>query len=128
MRAKALGVAVVAMVCLTGVSATLKEASATLEAANISPFMTRVAKLIDSGFGDGESNEIVRLITSMKADDEIVREFTVKCDGRETPLGIHIIIGARESVGLAFLTSPELADRIQRERNAFLDELDKGHP
>jgi hypothetical protein len=125
MRAAVLGLMAGMLISSSATSVTLKEASSTFESAQVAPFMARVSKLIDSGFGPAESEGIVQLITSMKADDESVRDFTVKYAGRETLLRIQIVIGPRESARLAFFTSPELADRIQRERNIFLDESDR---
>jgi hypothetical protein len=130
MRATALGLVAGMMISSTfsatpGASETLKEASSTFEAALIAPFMHRVSTVIESGFGPGESESIVALITSLKPGDEGDRDFAVRYAGRETTLHVHVVVGPGESAKIAFLTSPELADRIRKERNILLDDLDK---
>jgi hypothetical protein len=106
-------------------SETLKEASSTFEAALIAPFMHRVSTVIESGLGPGESESIVALIARLKPGDEGNREFTVRYAGRETTLHVHVVVGPGESAKIAFLTSPEPADRIRKERNFLPDDLDK---
>ena len=125
---RVLGILVVGVMSLSGYSATtatLKEASSRFAVENVAPFLGRVSKLIDSGFGSAECDAIAQTITSMKADDELSREFSVKYNESETPFRIQLVMGVGDSANVAFFTSPALADRIQKEMAAFLDELDK---
>src|SRR4249920_584307 len=88
MRAWALGLLAVIMLGTTASSETLKEASITLDEENVKPFMERLTQVIDGGFGPGERDSLAKLIDGMKPDDELLRELSVKFDGREVPLRI----------------------------------------
>jgi hypothetical protein len=125
MRVWALGLLAVIMLGTTALSETLKEASITLDEGDVKPFMERLTQVIDGGFGPGERDSVAKLIDGMKPDDEMLRELSVKFDGREVPLRIYAVMGPHRDAKVAFFTSPELADRIQKERNVFLDALDR---
>jgi len=75
--------------------------------------------------GPGQRDGVAKLIDGMKPDDELFWQFSVTYDGRAIPLRVHAVMGHRRDAAVDFLTSPELADRIQLERNVFLDKLDQ---
>lgn len=125
MRSWALGLMAAMTIAASGNAETLREASITLDEANVRPFFDRLTTVIDGGFGPGERDGTSKMIDGMKAGDERGRQFSVKYEGREVPLRIHAVMGSGRAARVEFLTSPELAHRIQKERNIFLDALDR---
>src|SRR5262245_8506266 len=123
---RALGSCLLAVaLAATAVSAEMiKESSITLDGDNIKPFLDRLTQIIDGGFGSGERDAVVKAIEKLEPDAAGLRDFSVKYAGREVPLRLMLI---RRPLGaeIRFYTSPELSDRIQKERNVFLDELDR---
>jgi hypothetical protein len=103
----------------------LAEASSRFGTANVAPFLARVSKLIDSGFGPAECDPIVSFVGSMKVDDELLREFSVKFEGEEVEFRIHAVMGVHDSLRLSFFTAPSLAGTIRKEMAAFSGERDK---
>lgn len=125
MRTWAFRLMAVVMIVAAGHTETLKESSITLDEGNVRPFFDRLTTVVDGGFGAGERDGMAKMIDGMKPGDELGRQFSVKYDGREVPLRIHAVMGSGRAARVEFLTSPELASRIQKERNVFLDELDR---
>lgn len=125
MRAWAFGLLAAVTIATTGYAQTQKEASITLDEGNVRPFLDILTTVIDGGFGPGERDGMAKLIDGMKPDDGQWRSFSVKYDGREVPLRISAVMGPRRAARIDFLTSPELANRIQKEKNIFLDDLDR---
>lgn len=125
MRAWACRLLSVILIATPVLSDTLKEASIALDEADVKPFMERLTHVIDGGFGPGERDAVAQMVDDMKPDDVRGREYSVKFEGREVPLRVDVRMGPKRAADIRFFTSPELADRIQKERNIFLDELDR---
>jgi hypothetical protein len=113
------------VIATIGSAEVLQEWSVTLDEDDIRPFFDRLTSVIDAGFGTVERDEMAKLIASLKAGDEGARRFPVKFDGSTAPLRIRAVMGSHRAARIEFSTSPELADRIRKEGNIFLDELDR---
>jgi hypothetical protein len=100
---------------------TMKEASARFDLEDVAPVFSRIAKLIDSGFGQAECDAVVTVVKSLKVDDEFSRAFVVKVEGVRVEFDVHAVMGPRLSPKLVVLTSPDLANRVQNEMNVYLD-------
>jgi len=100
----------------------LKEASTSFDLEHVAPFLDRVVKMIDSGFGPKERNVLVQMVSSMKVEEERTREFNITYHGQGTTLRIHVFMDDVDSPDIAFFTAPELAQRIQQEIEVFFDE------
>ena len=110
--------------CRPSPAAMLKEASATCDVNEVRSILGRVGKRIDSGFGPPERDEIAERVESMKTDDELTRDLSVKAGGAEIDFRVHVVMGPRDTPRISFTTSPNLANEIQQDMNGFLDERD----
>jgi len=105
-----------------GSSVDLKEAGTNFDADLVAPFLDRVAKLIESGFGAEERNSVVQMVASMKVDEERTREFNISYRGQKALLRMHVFLDDVDAPDIAFFTVPELADAISEEISEFFDE------
>lgn len=101
----------------------MQEASGNFDLENVQPFLKRLKPLIDTGFSDGEIDQIQKSLESMDVDDEIDFEFPIKVKGQSLVLKIHVFMDDIESPDIAFFAAPKLADKINEEMQRFFDEL-----
>jgi hypothetical protein len=105
-------------------SASLKEASVTCDVSDVRSLLGRIGKRIDSGFGPPERDDIAARVESMKVDDELTRDLSVKAGGAEIAFTVHVVMGPDDTPRISFFTALDLAIDIQQDMNGFLDERD----
>src|ERR1700693_1036498 len=102
----------------------LVESSMNFDLSNIRPFLYRVAGWIQSGFGEPEISQVVRLAERMKHDDEQELTFNIRHQGQAAELRIRIFMDDIAAPDLYFFSPPALADKITTELRLFADEND----
>jgi hypothetical protein len=103
----------------------LEEASSNFEAEDIVPLFTRIAKLIDRGFGEKQIEEVRVLASSLAVEEEKTLVFKIRSDRTKTVLSVTILMSDVDSPDVTIRTSPRLAQRIQEAMVAFQNERDR---
>ena len=101
----------------------LHEASMNFDLDTLQSFLPRVERLVDSGFGPVESDQIMDLARTLEVGAEARREFQVVHGGQGVVLRIQVVMDDLEAPDVYFFTSEELAKAIGDEMIAFGDEL-----
>ncbi len=95
------------------------------DTSGVRPFLERLEDLLEDGFGDPEIQDVMEVIDTLAVDDETEVRYEVMFAGEDVPLRIRIYMDDIDSPDIAFVTSPDLADRIQEEMVEYAEEL--GH-
>jgi uncharacterized protein Smg (DUF494 family) len=103
----------------------MAEASMNFDTSGVRPFLERLEDLLEDGFGDPEIQDVMEVIDSLAVDDETEVKYDITFAGEELPLRIRIYMEDIDSPAIAFVTAPDLADRIQEEMAEYAEEL--GH-
>lgn len=101
----------------------LSEVSMNFDLDTLTPFLSRVSGLVDSGFGEPEITELMAEVSSMAVDAEKQRTYSVIHAGRSTPLEVRVFMDDVDAPDVAFFTSPTLAEAIGQEMMKFAEEL-----
>jgi len=96
----------------------LQEVSMSVGAADVRPFLERVARHIDSGFGGPEIAQVEELIRGLDVDEDGQLDFSVLHQGRNGPLTIVVKLEDAGAPDLHFFAAPALASSIQDEMQA----------
>ena len=96
----------------------LQEVSMSVGAADVRPFLERVARHIDSGFGEPEIGKVEELIRSLDVEEDGQLDFTVLHQGRTGNLTVAVRLLDVNAPDLHFLAAPALAAAIDGEMKA----------
>jgi len=101
-----------------------QESSSNFDIENVRPFLERVSRLIESGFGETEILQVCAVIDAMEHDEEKEREFPIGYAGIACHLRVGIFMDEVDTPDIHFFTTPELALQIDDEMEKFFDELE----
>jgi hypothetical protein len=101
----------------------MAEASMGFDTSTVRPFLERLEVLLEDGFGDPEIQDVMEVIDSLAVDDETEVRYDITFAGEEFPLRIRIFMNDIDSPDIGFITSPDLADRIQEEMTEYAEEM-----
>ena len=101
----------------------MAEASMSFDTSAVRPFLERLEDLLEDGFGDPEMQDVMEVIDSLAVDDETEVRYDVHFAGEDVPLRIRIYMDGIDSPDIAFITAPDLADRIQEEMTEYQEEM-----
>jgi hypothetical protein len=99
------------------------EASTDLTFAQVRPFLERLVPLIDSGFASSEIAEVDRMVRRLRLNQADGLEFPIEFAGKETTLIIEVFMDDIDTYAVYFLTTPDLAERIDRQMQRFLEAM-----
>ena len=96
------------------------EASMNFDTAQVRPFLARLkAKLLP----DLDVDKLARFISATQVEQERATRITVHIDGRAEAIEVRVFMDDIDAPDLAFRTaSPELAEAIDRQMEAFAEE------
>jgi len=97
----------------------LQETSWNFEVEELPDFLSRVATLVDSGFGESEIRQVQTIAESMPIDSNKQLDFPIDFKGVSTSLKITLFMDELEIPEVKFLTHTDLAGAIERAMNAF---------
>jgi len=86
-------------------------------------FLPRVERLVESGFGPVESDQVMSLVKTLDLGAEAQREFQIVYGGQSVVLRIQVVMDDIEAPDVSFFTSQQLAEAIGDEMVSFGDEL-----
>jgi hypothetical protein len=101
----------------------MAEASMSFDTSAVRSFLERLEDLVEDGFGDPEIGDVMEVIDSLAVDDEWEVRYEVTFAGEDLPLRIRIIMNGIDHPEVAFITAPDLADRIQEEMHEYEEEM-----
>lgn len=101
----------------------LHEASMNFDMATLRAFLPRVERLVDSGFGPVEADQIMSLASTLDVDAEAQREFQVVYKGQRVILRVQVVMDDIEAPDVYFFTSEQLAKAIGEEMISFGQKL-----
>jgi hypothetical protein len=88
---------------------------------HVGAVLRQVSKLFDAGFQRREADELAHQIDGLKADQPRVWDYQVAWQGSSHPLKIRALIDDLGNVDLDFSTTPDLAPRIRRGVDGYLN-------
>jgi hypothetical protein len=100
----------------------LHEFSTNFDADLVRPFLERVQRLIESGFGAGEVEQVCQVVATLPHDQERTLEFQVQHAGSVTPFRIQVFMDDIAAPDIYFFTSAMLARQIDVEFDRFTTE------
>jgi hypothetical protein len=100
----------------------LHEASMNFDTENVPLFLTRIAKLVESGFGTSEAERVLQDLKDLSPDQEAMSEFQVVFRGESVALKVKIVLDDIDAPNLCFFSSKAVADAIQQEMIRFAEE------
>jgi hypothetical protein len=99
-----------------------EEASMNIDIENLKPFLLRIVSFMEKGFSTDEIDKVMALAHLPHDSDEEIG-FSVVFQGQQTPLIIRVFMDDIQNPDIYFFTSPQLAERISKEFEAFCEEL-----
>ena len=87
------------------------------DGAEVRPFLMRVARRIDGGFGEPELAQVEEMIRGLDVEEDGQVDFTVLHQGQSGPLTIAVRLLDENAPDIHFLAAPALAAAIQEEIN-----------
>jgi hypothetical protein len=103
--------------------AELAEASTNFDLDDLPPFLTRVSRLVEAGFGRREIDRLLRLVGRLDHDEEGGREFIVRRNGQSVIMRISFFMDDVAAPDTYVFTTPDLAAAIQQEMRRYSEEL-----
>lgn len=100
----------------------LEEFSANFDLVNVEPFLDRVSKLTDTGFGKEEIRQVTKTLSKMKPDEESDLEFSVTFEGHQEKIKLHLFLDDIDAPDLYFFTSHALSKKIEKQYITFTEE------
>ncbi len=91
---------------------------------HVGAVLRQVSKLFESGFQRPQADQLAREIDALKADQPKVWDFQVAWQGGSRPLRIRALLDDLGNVDLDFSTTPDLAPRIRRGVDGYLNSRD----
>ena len=101
----------------------LHEASMNFDPDTLRAFLPRIERLVESGFGPVESDQVMRLVSTLDVDEEAQLEFQVVYGGQSVVLRIQAVMDDIQAPDVYFFTGEQLAKAIGDEMIAFGEEL-----
>jgi len=89
-----------------------EEASTYFESDQVPGFLSQVSALVDSGFGEAETGEVLNLVETIEIDHKESLIFPIEYSGDETELQVEVFIDDVDTPRLAFFAVPDLAREI----------------
>ena len=83
--------------------------------------MRQVSKLFEGGFQRQQADQLAHEIYALKADQPRVWDYQVAWQGGTRPLRIRALLDDLGNVDLDFSTTPDLAPRIRRGVDGYLN-------
>ena len=109
---------------LQGIQETqLYESSTSFDKENIKPFLEKLNKAIDSGFGLNKVNELLSFTFNVALDDQKQTEFYVTHNQQKTLIRYIVNTEDLDTFGIYIFTSKELSELIDSEMAALFQEL-----
>ena len=88
---------------------------------HVAAVLRQVSKVVGPGFDRGAADQLAHEIEKLKADQPQVWDYQVALDGATRPLQIRALLDDLGNVDLDFATSPDLAPRIRRSVDGYLN-------
>jgi hypothetical protein len=110
-------------VSLRGKPEKIGEFSTSFDLKNVRPFLERLRPIIASGFGGPQIDEVSKLASTLKHDQEQELKFTIQHRGIKTTLRIVVFMDDINSPDVFFFAPESLTARIQEEFEKFAEEL-----
>ena len=101
-------------------SSGLVEVSMNFDLRDVLPFLSDVARHIESGFTKDDARRLANEISALNHDDERSWRFRVSCQGREIPMRVDVFMDDIDSPDVAVFTQAPLASLVDRELETYL--------
>jgi hypothetical protein len=111
--------------CAGGTSADLSETSANFDAADVAPFLRRVAALVDSGFTVNDADSLAKQITKQALESERSYSFNVIIRDERATLRVVAVMDDVDSPDLAFFSSPTVRAHIDTALARYFRDVGK---
>jgi len=115
---------IVAILCLSSrilANEDLVRVTTSFDVRHAAAVLHQVARLVSSGFGRRDADELAHEIDRLKADEPRVWTYQVGWRGTIQPLRIRALLDEFGNVDLDFGTSSDLAPEIRRGVDAYLN-------
>jgi hypothetical protein len=100
----------------------LEEWSTNFDTENVVPFLQRIAQHIESGFADPEIAQVLKLIETMKVDDEKHLTFEIRYAGQLSDFKIGVFLDDIDAPDLYFFAPAGLCKQLSAEMQKFAEE------
>lgn len=124
MAAGAKSLLIAAILCLSApihASDELVRVTTSFDVRHVAAVLRQVSKLFDKGFPRAQADQLAHEIEALKADQPRVWDYQVAKGGETRPLRIRALIDDLGNVDLDFATTPDLAPRIRRGVDGYLN-------
>lgn len=103
--------------------ATEVEFSTNIDTKYVGPFLERVSRLMDSGFGADERMQVLSAMHASTSEKGSDFSFAVRHSGQDSVLKIAIVPDSSETVLLYLVSTPALNVAIDQEMDRFAEEI-----